>query len=453
MDINTNNKNINHSSMTLDMSINENENNYVNIESIVLDDAIDESNIYHDKMNRTVKKKSRPLFSGPSNSIYLNINGNHDNINELDQSSMKRCNSDQSTSSKSSSNNCHSCDSKTPINIKQEDIECDIVHGSIFNDKSGFSDTAVEEASSSNSSNNNLYKNGKYSDDRGNDENIILINDSYSLTDDNNLNFNFQNDNMTTVSNGSNNFSDLMREELEPTSTAWNIWKIWCFIKIIFSLSILTFGIRALVIDNKKICEMSFEYFSYFYNIIALLQIIVNVLLIAYLPHKIYQINYEMHRRLFISKILWGIQAIIDVLQLTMIPIGIKILKGSSNICFDGYRIYNSSAYTFIYYMTLISCCIYILLVTFMLVIPCWTLFMLLPKYEGVSMSQFKKINTVEVTKEILDREPYCVICMEPFKLKSKVKQLPCNHIYHKNCISIWFAEHNKCPTCRYEID
>jgi len=33
---------------------------------------------------------------------------------------------------------------------------------------------------------------------------------------------------------------------------------------------------------------------------------------------------------------------------------------------------------------------------------------------------------------------------MEPFKLGSKVKQLPCKHIYHKKCISIWFAEHNK---------
>jgi len=31
---------------------------------------------------------------------------------------------------------------------------------------------------------------------------------------------------------------------------------------------------------------------------------------------------------------------------------------------------------------------------------------MLLPKYEGVSMSQFRKINTIEVTSEVLEQEP-----------------------------------------------
>jgi len=470
MDMNTNNNNnIGNTTMSSDMSINENENNYVNIESIVLDTEINnKKNIFNKEMAdiQTKRKNSRPLFSGPSNNTYSNINNNlNQNIDsnysmdELDHSSMKRCDSNQSNCSKSSksskcsSNNCNSCDSKTPININRDDMECDIVQGSLFNNQSSSSETIIEEACSSYSSQNNLYDKGKYDDNKGNDDNIILINDSYSLTGDNNLNYNFSTDNMTTVSNGTNNFSDLMREELEPTSTAWNIWKIWCAVKIVFSISLILFGTRAIIIDNKRICEKSFEYFTFFYNVVGLSQIIINALLIIYLPHKIYQINYEMHRRLFISKILWGIQAVIDVFQLTMIPIGIKVLKGTSNICFDGFTIYNSSTYNFIYYITMISCCIYILFVTLLLVIPCWTLFMLLPKYEGVSMSQFRKISTIEVTNEILEHEPYCVICMEPFKLNAKVKQLPCSHIYHKNCISIWFADHNKCPTCRYEID
>jgi len=238
MDMNTNNNNnINNTTMSSDMAINEKENNYVNIESIVLDNDIDKNNIFKEETTdiQINRNNSRPLFSGPSNNSYLNINNNLNqnidsnyNMNELDHSSMKRCNSNctkSSKSSKCSSNHCNSCDSKTPININRDDMECDIVQGSLFNNQSSSSETIIEEACSSNSSQNNLYDKGKYSDNKGNDDNIILINDSYSLNGDNNLNYNFSTDNMTTVSNGTNNFSDLMREELEPTSTAWNIWK------------------------------------------------------------------------------------------------------------------------------------------------------------------------------------------------------------------------------------
>lgn len=57
------------------------------------------------------------------------------------------------------------------------------------------------------------------------------------------------------------------------------------------------FGVRALIIDRNRTCSRNFIYISYIYNVIALIQIALNIALILYLPNKIYQINYAMHRR------------------------------------------------------------------------------------------------------------------------------------------------------------
>ncbi|ORX75773.1 hypothetical protein BCR32DRAFT_296680 [Anaeromyces robustus] len=428
----TNKVNIN---VSEELTKKENDYQSLDLDSIIIENKIVENNI------------------NTSNYKYVSNNSNMNENFCINRCDSCACSSSSGSSSSSSSQrkSNSSCNSKTPINRDNNDDgeECDIINNSFLNKNASSSETIISKESSSSSLHNSLYnEKQELNQTNTNNDNIVFIND-----ENNNIISTIQNDNMTTISNGSNNFNDLTRQELEPTHVAWNSWKLWCLIKLLFSVLIILFGARGLIIDYSKTCYNNFIFFSLCYIVISTIQIIINILLIVYLPHKIYQINYSMHRRLYISKVLWLIQGFIDVLQLIMIPIGIRILKGASNICFDGIRTYPSSSYDFIYYITLISSCIYVLFVSLILILPCWTLFILLPKYEGVSMSQFKKINTIEVTNAVIEQEPFCVICMEEFKLKSKVKQLPCNHIYHKKCISIWFAEHNKCPTCRYEIE
>ena len=41
-----------------------------------------------------------------------------------------------------------------------------------------------------------------------------------------------------------------------------------------------------------------------------------------------------------------------------------------------------------------------------------------------------------------------CSICFDIFKEDELLKQLNCKHIFHKECLSQWLLNENKCPSC-----
>lgn len=45
-----------------------------------------------------------------------------------------------------------------------------------------------------------------------------------------------------------------------------------------------------------------------------------------------------------------------------------------------------------------------------------------------------------------------CIICREEMTPVSGAKKLPCNHIFHANCLRSWFQRQQSCPTCRTDI-
>ncbi|KAG2603632.1 hypothetical protein PVAP13_4NG000500 [Panicum virgatum] len=45
-----------------------------------------------------------------------------------------------------------------------------------------------------------------------------------------------------------------------------------------------------------------------------------------------------------------------------------------------------------------------------------------------------------------------CAVCMDDFHLGSAAKQLPCKHVFHKDCILPWLDLHSSCPVCRFEL-
>ena len=60
---------------------------------------------------------------------------------------------------------------------------------------------------------------------------------------------------------------------------------------------------------------------------------------------------------------------------------------------------------------------------------------------------------TVDGLPEVMIRieNEVCAICYETFSTGEPLKQLPCKHLFHSNCILLWFCLRMSCPFWRDE--
>ncbi|KAK3594629.1 hypothetical protein CHS0354_013254 [Potamilus streckersoni] len=63
------------------------------------------------------------------------------------------------------------------------------------------------------------------------------------------------------------------------------------------------------------------------------------------------------------------------------------------------------------------------------------------------NMNQYYPDATEE---DLQSTDRVCIICREDMIRDSK--KLPCNHIFHTNCLRSWFQRQQTCPTCRMDI-
>lgn len=68
------------------------------------------------------------------------------------------------------------------------------------------------------------------------------------------------------------------------------------------------------------------------------------------------------------------------------------------------------------------------------------------------SRSSIDAMPTVKITQRHLRSDSHCPVCKEKFELGSEARQMPCNHMYHSDCIVPWLVQHNSCPVCRQEL-
>ncbi|CAB1351279.1 unnamed protein product [Coregonus sp. 'balchen'] len=60
---------------------------------------------------------------------------------------------------------------------------------------------------------------------------------------------------------------------------------------------------------------------------------------------------------------------------------------------------------------------------------------------------------SVSVSQEQTDSRLGCPVCREEYSVGESVKQLPCLHYFHCDCIVPWLELHDTCPVCRKSLD
>lgn len=70
----------------------------------------------------------------------------------------------------------------------------------------------------------------------------------------------------------------------------------------------------------------------------------------------------------------------------------------------------------------------------------------------GASQSSINAVPTIKITREQLNFDSLCPVCIESFEVCSEARKMPCDHIYHSDCIVPWLVRHNSCPVCRRKL-
>ncbi|XP_020083087.1 uncharacterized protein LOC109706572 [Ananas comosus] len=67
--------------------------------------------------------------------------------------------------------------------------------------------------------------------------------------------------------------------------------------------------------------------------------------------------------------------------------------------------------------------------------------------------SAVESLPSVVLTEEDLAKDGIqCAVCKDGILVDERVKQLPCSHHFHEECILPWLGMRNTCPLCRYEL-
>ncbi|XP_028906495.1 E3 ubiquitin-protein ligase RNF126 isoform X1 [Ornithorhynchus anatinus] len=65
---------------------------------------------------------------------------------------------------------------------------------------------------------------------------------------------------------------------------------------------------------------------------------------------------------------------------------------------------------------------------------------------------KIQALPTVKITEEQVGSGLECPVCKEDYTVDESVRQLPCNHLFHNDCIVPWLEQHDTCPVCRKSL-
>ncbi|KAF7661905.1 hypothetical protein LDENG_00251300 [Lucifuga dentata] len=65
---------------------------------------------------------------------------------------------------------------------------------------------------------------------------------------------------------------------------------------------------------------------------------------------------------------------------------------------------------------------------------------------------KIRNLPTITITDEHVGGGLECPVCKEDYSVGESVRQLPCNHLFHNDCIVPWLEQHDTCPVCRKSL-
>eukprot|EP01017_Pseudomicrothorax_dubius_P029864 TRINITY_DN3667_c0_g1_i2.p2 TRINITY_DN3667_c0_g1~~TRINITY_DN3667_c0_g1_i2.p2 ORF type:complete len:104 (+),score=4.46 TRINITY_DN3667_c0_g1_i2:445-756(+) len=66
----------------------------------------------------------------------------------------------------------------------------------------------------------------------------------------------------------------------------------------------------------------------------------------------------------------------------------------------------------------------------------------------GLTTEQMKRVKKMKVGTTRKE----CSICTNVFGQGEIIRQLPCKHIFHNDCVKPWLKKNTTCPNCRADI-
>lgn len=71
---------------------------------------------------------------------------------------------------------------------------------------------------------------------------------------------------------------------------------------------------------------------------------------------------------------------------------------------------------------------------------------------QPAAKAAIEALETIEIKENHIASDLHCAVCKDVFELKTEVKEMPCKHLYHSECIIPWLSLRNSCPVCRHEL-
>lgn len=128
----------------------------------------------------------------------------------------------------------------------------------------------------------------------------------------------------------------------------------------------------------------------------------------------------------------------------------------------DGYNTYSAITFSIFIGLTcvvLLVVLIALFLTVYQLVCRCYSIWKRTQQEQEATRAIKRKLNEMKCSRysvgeatSIDGLHDSCSVCLEEFQVGEVIRNLPCTHPFHKDCVDKWLYKKHSCPLCKYDI-